>query len=237
MNSNSYLSAEAAALNSFMTKVFVWMFAGLLLTSGISFMFAAAVISNETAAQVANNPIFLIALVIAEFALVIKLSRSLDRLSEFAAKAMFLVYAGLNGLTISYVFFAYTASDVTRAFIYAAVFFGVMAAYGYFTKADLTRAGNILTVGLITIIIASVINVFLRSGGLDFLICLAGVGIFVGLTAWDVQRIKSNYYGLYAAGAQNEAMVSKIAVFGALRLYLDFVNLFLYILRLLGRRR
>lgn len=235
MNNNSYLTASAESLNAFILKVFAWMFAGLLVTAGVSFAFAAAIVSNEAVRLIVRNPVFLIVLFIVEIGLVINLSRSIERIGAGAAKAMFLLYAAINGVTLSFVFLMYTGSDITKAFVFASLFFAVMSVYGYFTKADLSSVGRILFVGLITIVIASIINVFLASDGLEFIICLAGVGVFVGLTAVDMQRIKSRYYGM--CSARGEAVVAKTAILGALQLYLDFINLFLYILRLLGKRR
>jgi len=232
-NVNSY--ELSASLNAFMTKVFGWLFMGLLLTAATSFIFIS-MLADETslAFGLFANPAFFIVVVVAELILVFALSRTLTKIQAGTAKLMYGVYAVLNGITLSYILLVYAGAAVTQAFLMAAVFFGVMCLYGWFTKSDMTSVGRLLTVGLIVLILAMVINMFMGSGTLDLIVCLAGVAIFVGLTAYDVQKIKNQYY-TYAA-ASGEEMASKTAIMGALALYLDFINMFIFILRILGRR-
>lgn len=234
-NKNQEYIVTQEGLNSFMMRVFAWMFCGLLLTAGASYALAIMMYVSPVALSVASSPIFLFALIIIEFVLVFRLSASINKISVVSAKVMFMLYSVVNGFTLSYIFLLYGGGLVGQAFIYAAIFFGVMGLYGFFTKTDLSSMRKIFTVGLISIIIASVINIFMRSSGFDFLICIIGLGLFVGLTAYDMQKIKNHFYE--TATVSGEEMASKIAILGALTLYLDFVNMFLYILRLLGRKR
>lgn len=223
-------------LNAYMTKVFGLMFFGLLLTALAAGGFIALLAVNEAARGVAQNSIFLFGMIIAELALVIAISAGLGKgkMRASAARLMFCLYAVVNGVTLSYVLLAYASAPwaITRAFLMAAVFFGTMCVYGMVTKADLTSTGRIFTAGLFALLIATVVNLFLRSSGLDFILCLAGVAVFTGLTAYDTQKLKE----LYLRGVTGED-ASKAAVFGALALYLDFINLFLYLLRALGRNK
>ena len=204
---NSYASAES--LNAFMTKVFGWLFLGLLLTTVASLAFIGA-LADETsiAYSLFSHLGFFFAMIIAELMLVFALSATIHKIGAGAA--------------------------VTQAFLMAAVFFGVMCLYGYFTKSDMTNLGRILTIGLLCLVVAMLINMFVGSGAMDFIVCLAGLAIFVGLTAVDVQKIKTQYFA--QAAATGEEMASKTAIMGALKLYLDFINMFIFILRLLGRR-
>ena len=245
MHDNNYSHSEVydlsvTSLNAFMVKVFGWLFFGLMLTAATSFIFINSIASGADAAiSLASNSAFYFGLLIAQLILVFALSRSIQRIGAFTAKLMYSVYAILNGITISFIIMMYigmgSGHAVTQAFLMASVFFGVMCIYGYFTKADLTSLGRILMMGLIAIIITMVINVFLGSSSMDFIISIIGLAIFIGLTAYDVQKIKNHYYH-YAANS-GEEMASKTAIFGALTLYLDFINMFLFILRILGRRR
>lgn len=234
-NKNRDYTVSREGLNGFMMRVFGWMFCGLLLTAGAAYALAVMMYVSPAALSVASSPIFLFALIIIEFVLVFRLSRSINKISEVSAKLMFMLYSVVNGFTMSYIFLLYGGALVGQAFIYAAIFFGVMGLYGFFTKTDLSSMSKVFTVGLISIIIASVINIFMGSSGFDFIICVIGLGLFVGLTAYDMQKIKNHFYE--AALVSGEEMASKIAILGALELYLDFVNMFLYILRLLGRKR
>ena len=234
-NRDGAYEISAESVNAFMTKVFGWLFMGLLLTAASSFAFISMLADeNSLARALFVNPVFFFVMVIAEFALVISLSRSLQRLRAGTAKLMYGVYAVVNGITLSYILIMYAGAVVTQAFLMAAVFFGVMCLYGYLTKSDMTSLGRLLTVGLIVLVIAMVVNMFIGSGAVDYIICIAGLALFVGLTAYDVQKIKTQYFA-YAAGAGEEA-ASKTAVVGALALYLDFINMFIFILRILGRR-
>ena len=234
-NNNEILQTNAEALNAFMTKVFGWLFLGLLLTAGASFVFISALADENGAAfGLFVNPVFFILMVVAELALVVALSRTLSKIKAGTAKLMYALYAVINGVTLSYILLMYAGAAVTQAFLMAAVFFGVMCLYGYFTKSDMTSLGRVLTAGLVALVAAMVINIFAGSGTLDYIICLAGVALFVGLTAYDVQKIKRQYFAYTAVSGEEAA--SKTAVLGALALYLDFINMFIFILRILGRR-
>lgn len=226
--------AEAGA-SAFLAKVFGWMFAGLIVTAGAAFAFIVALYSSESVLNVASSSAFMFSLIIAEFVAVLAISLGLRSISAGTARLLFFLYAALNGVTLSYVCLAYTGASVVKAFVMTAVFFGVMALYGHVTKSDLTRFGPILMAGLITLIVMTLINIFMQSGMLDYILCLAGLGIFAGLTAYDVQKIKGIYFS--AAKASGGEMAAKLSIIGALTLYLDFVNMFLRLLRLLGKRK
>jgi FtsH-binding integral membrane protein len=146
---------------------------------------------------------------------------------------MFLVYSALNGMTLSMIFLVYTSDSILNTFIVSSAMFGAMSAFGYITKRDLTSVGSFFMMGLFGIIIASVVNIFLDSSALNFAISIIGVFVFIGLTAYDTQKIKS----LYASTAHSHELASNVSIIAALTLYLDFINLFLFILRLLGRRK
>jgi FtsH-binding integral membrane protein len=172
-------------------------------------------------------------LIIAELGLVIALSAAINRLSSSTALFMFMAYAFLNGLTLSAIFLVYTRASIANTFFVTAGTFGVMSVYGYTTKRDLTSWGSFLMMGLIGVIIGSFVNIFFSSPMIYYLITYAGIIVFVGLTAYDAQKIKEMAY----AGFAGEEMERKGAVIGALRLYLDFINLFLLLLRIFGGRR
>jgi FtsH-binding integral membrane protein len=177
-----------------------------------------------------NQAVFFL-LIIIELVLVVSLSWLIQRLSAVAATLLFLIYAIVNGLTLSVVVIAYTDASLASTFAIAAGMFGAMALYGYATGRDLSRLGSIMFMGLIGLIIAGVVNIFINSNGLNLAISVIGIIIFTGLTAYDVQKIKN--FGL----AADDATGSKQAIFGALMLYLDFINIFLSLLNLTGRRR
>jgi FtsH-binding integral membrane protein len=216
-------------VRTFIRSVYAWMFGGLLLTA-----FAAVWVVSSPAMQqlVFGTPLRWV-LLIAEFGLVVILSAALRRLSPAAAASMFLVFSLINGLTLSVIFFAYTQATIFQAFVTAAGMFGAMSVYGMVTKRDLTSWGSFFFMGLIGLVIASIVNVFIRSSALGFMVSVLGVLVFVGLTAWDTQKLKS-----YAT--VTGPMQENLAIIGALALYLDFINLFLMLLRLFGggdRRR
>jgi FtsH-binding integral membrane protein len=227
----AWISASTAEtetrVRAFVKSVYAWMFGGLLLTA-----FASAWVISSPAMKhlIHDNALVMIGLIIAEFGLVIAISAGLRRFSPAAAASMFLVFSLLNGFTLSVVILRYTEASIVQAFVTAAGMFGAMSVYGMVTKRDLTKFGSFLFMGLIGIVISSVMNMFLRSPGLDFAISVIGVFLFVGLTAWDTQKIKS-----YAT--VGGSMQESLAIYGALALYLDFINLFLFLLRLFGNRR
>lgn len=224
--------AEAAQvrLNTFLRNVYGWMAAALAVTG-----FVALAVTRMPGLQrvILGNPVVFFGLIIGEVVLVMVLAARVQRMSAGTATAVFIGYSVLNGLTLSMVFLAYTSASVAQAFFVTAGVFGVMTVYGFVTKTDLSRLGNILGMALIGFIIATVVNIFLRSEGLYWIITYAGVLIFTGLVAYDTQQIKN----MALAGAGDDETGQKLAIIGALKLYLDFVNLFLLLLRILGRQR
>lgn len=231
MDNNPILIGQRAdAQAKFITTVYAWM-AGALALTGLTSLYA---VSNESIMQlIASNKIFFYALIFGELGLVIYLSAAINRMSAQTAMMAFLIYAVLNGLTFSVLFMIYTAGSIASTFFITAGTFGAMSAYGYFTKTDLTKVGNIAFMGLIGIIIASIVNFFLKSEMLYWITSFIGVAVFVGLTAYDTQKIKamSEYQDADTESGQ------KMAIMGALTLYLDFINLFLMLLRLFGSRK
>jgi len=216
-------SAELA--QRLLTHAFGWMFAGLLLTAGV----AAVVQTSETLTRFALQ--YFLLLIIGQLALVFVISGAINRLSATAALGLFFVYAASLGLTVGLVVQLYTGASVATAFLSASAMFGAAAIYGAVTKRSLAQLGGILFMGLIGLIVAMLLNLFLHSSQLSWIISLIGVVLFTALTAYDVQRIQS---GDIAAATGS---VEKGAVIGALRLYLDFINLFFFLLRLTGGRR
>ena len=213
-------------VRSFIRSVYGWMFGGLLLTAVASMWVVMSVPMQQLI--LANRMVFFI-LLFAELGIVMFLSFRIQRMSAGAASAAFLVYSLLNGLTLSVIFFAYSGASIVQAFVTAAGMFGVMAVYGSVTKRDLTSWGSFFMMGLFGIILCMIVNFFLHSSGLSFVISLLGVFIFMGLTAYDNQKLKV----MALAGGPTD----NLAVIGALQLYLDFINLFLFLLRLFGDRR
>lgn len=231
LNSNQGLSYPLQGqidLQSVMRQVYVWMGLGLLLTAGVAFLTVSTPLIN-----LAANPVILLVAVIAEFGLVLGISFGFSRLSAGVAAILFFMYAALNGFTLSLVLLAFTAGSVVVAFVSTAALFGAMSIIGYTTKVDLSKMGTFLMMGILGLVIGMVVNMFVNSGPLDTLISLAGVLIFTALTAYDTQRIGRMAAGMSASGDS----ATKFGIFGALRLYLDFINMFLFILRLTGRRR
>ena len=222
--------ARQEAATIFLAKVFNWMAMGLGLT-GIVAWFTA---SSGLAMSIVSSPIFMI-LIFAELGMVFYLSARVNKIQSGTATGLFLGYAMLNGLTLSTIFLAYTKSSIGGTFLITAGMFGAMAVYGMVTKRDLSGMGSFLFMGLIGIIIASVVNIFLHSSSLYWAISVIGVLIFVGLTAWDVQKIKT--MGEQGILEQGEDAIRKGAIIGALALYLDFINLFLMLLRFFGGSR
>lgn len=215
-------------LSNYTAKTFLWMFAGLLVTFGVSL---AAYMSNLGFYLIRSSFTFF-GLAILEVILVVTLAARLRTMSVGAARGLFFVYAAVNGLVFSSYLWLYAMGDVLMAFGAAALYFGVMAAYGYLTKRDLTSWRTPLMVGLIVLLAVSVIGMFFLSGS-SILFSILGIVIFSCYTAYDTQKIKA----LYFAYAGNEAMAKKASVYAALQLYLDFINLFLYLLRIFGRSR
>ena len=220
----------SAALPVLMRKVFTWM----CLALGITALTAYGVASSPRIAElIFSNSIFYFVLILAELGLVFYISARLEKISLTTGTLLFAVYSAVNGLTLAVILFAYSPTVIAKAFIVTAGTFGAMAFVGYTTKRDLSKMGSILFMALIGLIIASLVNFFLKSNMFDLIICYIGVLIFVGLTAWDVQKIKTMLMMSGDTGERGQ----KIALMGALSLYLDFINLFLYIIRLFGRNK
>lgn len=220
----SHSNAEVLT-QSFIQRVYQWMAAGLALTGFIAFWAAG----NTGLMQALNGGLFIV-LMIVEIGLVIWLSSQALKLSPMAATAGFLVYSALNGLTLSFIFLVYTHASIASTFFITAATFAAVSLYGWTTKKDLTSVGGILTMALIGLIIASLVNLFLQSPALYWIISYVGVGIFIGLTAYDTQQLK-------ALQMRQPNAPDQLAILGALKLYLDFINMFIMLLRIFGNRR
>jgi|TARA_S200000501_G_scaffold13537_1_gene12016 FtsH-binding integral membrane protein len=228
-------------LRAYMLKVYNYMATGVLLTGIIALMsFKMSVITDSSGAisgfTAFGNALFFSGLkwvvMLAPLGIVFYMSFGINKMSSSKAQTVFWIFAALMGLSLSWILLVYTGVSVARVFFITSATFGAMSIYGYTTKRDLTKLGSFLMMGLIGIIIASLVNIFLKSSMMYFVISILGVLIFVGLTAYDTQKIKN----MYAASDSGE-MIGKKAVMGALTLYLDFINLFIMLLRLFGQRR
>lgn len=224
-------ATSVSVASVFMRQVYQWMTVGLLVTAGSAVYVAS---SPAILQALFGNTIGFVALAIAVVALPLALSGMISRLSAGAATALFVVYSALMGAFLSSVLLVYTGASVMQAFLTAAGTFAAMSVYGTVTKRDLTQMGSFLTMGLIGLIIAMLVNLFLQSTMLEFVISAIGVLIFTGLTAYDTQRIRAFGEG---APLDDAVAVRRGALLGALTLYLDFINLFLMLLRLMGDRR
>lgn len=234
-------AAIDAGLRAHMIRVYNYMAAAVALTGILAFFtFQLSVVTNEAGAIVALTPLgqalFGSALkwvvMLAPLGLVFFLSFRIQTLEASSARLLFFVYAGLLGISLSTIFLAFTAASITRVFFISAASFGALSLYGYTTKRDLSAIGSFLIMGLFGVLIAMLVNLFLQSSALDWSISVIGVLVFAGLTAWDTQKIKEMY------SVNDDGTVSgRKAVMGALALYLDFINLFLMLLRLMGDRR
>ncbi len=223
-------TAQTQATTLFLAKVFNWMAVGLGVTAVVAFMVA----SSEAAVQFFYvNRALLFMVMLAEIGLVIYLSARIEKLEAGTATALFILYSALNGITLSWVLLLYTATSVATTFVVTAGMFGSMAVYGYVTKKDLSSWGSFLIMGLVGIILASLVNIFVQSSMMSWVISGIGVVVFTGLAAYDVQQI-SRMGETVMSGS--EGAVKKMAILGALTLYLDFINLFLMLLRFLGNR-
>ena len=219
----------SAAFPVLMRKVYVWMTLALVITGFTAYGVAT---SPGILQAIYTNQILFWGMIIAEFALVIGVSAAINRLSLTMATLMFILYSVINGALLSYIFLAYTASSIATVFFITAGTFGAMAFIGYTTKTDLTKMGKIVMMALIGLVIATIVNIFIGSSMFSMILSYAGVLIFVGLTAYDAQKIKQML--LQAPDAGEGAQ--KMALLGALSLYLDFINLFIYLLRIFGKR-
>ena len=222
-----FAGVQVDMLSLVMRQVYLRMFIALLVTALTSFY----VISSPTIiSALYTNNILLGGLVIAEIALVITLSAAINKLNTTVAGIMLLLYSILNGVMLSAVFLVYTFSSIAYTFAITAGVFLAMSIYGFVTKKSLHNFGSYCIMGLFGIIIASIVNIFVHSSTLEWIVSFIGVGIFMGLTAWDTQKIKEAAYNIEAS------QVGKLAIIGALSLYLDFINMFLYLLRFFGNR-
>jgi FtsH-binding integral membrane protein len=219
-------------VNEFIRSVYNWMAIGLGLTGLMAFY-----VSNSESLMrlIFGNQLIFFALIIGELVLVFSLAGRAHKMQASTATGLFILYAGLNGVTLSAIFLIYTRSSITSTFFICAATFVACSIYGMTTKRDLTSLGGFLTMGLIGIIIASVVNLFIRSSGMSMVISYIGVLVFVGLTAYDTQKLKT--MALSQPEGLEAAVVRKGAILGALSLYLDFINLFLMLLRILGANR
>lgn len=216
--------------NAFLGRIFLWMFLGLIVTALTSFW----VVSSPTVLSFLFSSRFtFFGLLIAEVGLVMYFSSRVMKLSQASATLVFLAYSFLNGMTLSVYLLVYTGESVALAFASASLVFGVMGVYGHFTKTDLSPFRTFLMVALIGIVIASLLNLFLASSSLAYMISLIGVVVFAGLTAYDIQSMKA----LYLRSTDGSMPTGNLVLMGALTLYLDFINLFIMLLRLVGRRR
>ena len=224
------LSPEAATerITAFLRRVYGWMCLGLAVTALVAFQVAS---SPAILRQIVGNQPLFFGLILAELGLVFFLSARADRLADGTATLLFLGSAALNGVTLSVVLLAYTGQSVTNTFVVSAGMFGAMALYGSTTKRSLAGVGQFLFMGLIGLVLASLVGLFWHNNALQFVIAAVGVLVFTGLSAWDAQRLK------HMALATPEGRAGSVAIVGALALYLDFLNLFLALLRLFGTRR
>jgi hypothetical protein len=218
------VQVDARTQQAFLTQAFLWMFVGLGVTAAIAYV----VQSNERLLEFAANNLLI--LIIAQLALVFVIGLGIRRISATVALGLFFVYAASLGITMGLIVSAYTQASVATAFLSASAMFGAAAIYGHVTKRSLARMGSLLFMALIGLVVAMVVNMFLQNSAASFVISIIGVVIFTGLTAWDVQRIQNGELAVYTGS------VEKAAVMGALNLYLDFINLFLFLLRIFGGR-
>lgn len=222
-DSNNYGVYQDSVFNMELTKSFLWMFIGLLLSGGTSY-----VIGNFFYEYLSSGMIMFC--IIAEMALVILLNLRLKKMSYVASVLTFIGYSILNGVTLSTIFLVYNIGSIVMAFMLSAVFFGSMAVYGLVTKNDLSSLGSMLICGLVSIVVLNIVNIFLKSSGLDLVLAYFGIAVFLGLTAYDIQRIKDMYK--YNGNLVNGNM----SIYAALIIYLDFINIFLRVLEILGNK-
>jgi FtsH-binding integral membrane protein len=226
---------DADASRKFMAGVFAWMFVALGISSALAFAFAHYQSLQDLLIDPVTHQTTGLAFIVmlSPLAFVLTMSFGINRISYAGLSIIFILYSIATGISFSFILWAYTSGSVIGVFLTASLIFGIMAIAGYTTKTDLTKFGSLMIVGLFGIIIATVINFFLHSQSLDYLISYVGVAVFVGLTAYDVQKLKN-----IGAGIQyGEASSKKMALMGGLTLYLDFINLFIFLLRIFGRRR
>lgn len=222
---------DKTVIQPYISQVFGWMSCGLLLTAFVAWY------TSKTPAVLQllfSNQIVFFGLIIGQLALVFTLSGMVMRLSGSLATTLFMLYSVLTGLTLSSIFILYTTSSISSTFIVTSGMFGIMTIYGYTTKRDLSSFGNLLFMGLIGIVLASIVNVWLKNSAIMWIITYVGVAVFVGLTAYDIQKLKTIGSSL---SVTDQDQFRKFSIIGALTLYLDFINLFLMMIRIFGNRR
>jgi FtsH-binding integral membrane protein len=226
----SYVGADvlAARISAFLGRVYAWMFLGLLVTASTAYVVAS---SEPLINSLIRNRGLLWILVFAQLGMVVYLSVRVEKMSPFTAGALFILYSAAVGVTTSVFFLVYTSASLFSTFVVTAGMFGALALFGTFTKRSLAGVGQFMFMGLIGLVIASIVNLFVFSSAVDFVISVVGVIVFTGLTAWDAQRMKQ------MAVMVPDGRVGSYAVVGALSLYLDFINLFFFLLRFMGGRR
>ena len=222
--------ANERELSAHMSGVFGWMFAGLLLTAAMALF---TVTNSSLFGVVYGNMWSFAGFAIAEIIIVMVLSANIQRFSYTTSVMLFLAYSALNGITLSIIFLTYRLGTVWTAFLITAGAFGIMAVYGYVTKKDLSSMRRIVVMGMVGLFLMLIMQMFIRMSGMDLLICALGLFVFLGLTAYDAQKIKEMYYRT----ADDDRLRNNLKIHGALVMYLDFINVFLYVLRLLGRNR
>ena len=236
-NNFEYQNSTRVLSNSFVSNVFMWMFGALGITALTAYLFGTdtslimMMFSERADGTVLMNFLGWIVM-LAPFIMVLVMSMGVAKMKASTMVILFIVYSVLMGMSLSFIFLAFTSASIFKTFIITAGMFGIMAVVGYTTKTDLTKLGSILIMALMGIIIATLVNMFMHSESLDYIISIAGVIIFTGLTAYDVQKIKQ----IGMTGIENNDTMTKISIFAALSLYLDFINLFLYLLRFFGKR-
>lgn len=218
------------AQKEFLMKVYAWMVGGLMLTGITSLVFAS---SETLMTAILENPILRLITILAPLGMVLTISSAIDRLQASTASLLFLVYSVLTGIMLSVIFVVYDPTAIATTFFVTAGTFAVMSIYGFVTKTDLSAMGSFLRMGVIGLILASIVNWIIGSPALYFAVSVIGVLIFTGLTAYDTQRLKE----MYVPGLEVTEEGKKVAIVGALSLYLNFINLFLFLLRLIGGRR
>ncbi len=222
------LAVGVEKVTAFLRRVYGWMFAGLAITATVAFLVSGTPALLQI---VFGNPIVFFGLILVELGLVFFLSARVDKMAPQTAAMLFVVYSALNGATLSAILLAYTGTSIATTFVVTAGMFGALALYGTTTKRSLAGIGQFFFMGLIGLVLASVVGIFWKAPALQFIISVVGVLVFTGLTAWDAQRLKT------MAAVTPDGQLAGRAVVGALALYLDFVNLFLFLLRFIGGRR
>lgn len=237
-NYNYQRTMTESTTRSFVSNVFLWMFAALGITAATAFLFGTNANLMSSLMQITSDGVAKVSglgwiVTFAPFIIVLVMSARINTMTVKQTVMWYVIYSILMGMSLSFIFWAYTAASIFKTFIIAAGMFGVMAVVGYTTNTDLTKFGSFLMMALIGIIIATLVNFFMRSARLDYIISIVGVLLFTGLTAFDVQKIKQ----IGNSGISDGEVMAKITVHAALTLYLDFINLFLYLLRFFGNSR